>query len=323
MVVIPISENHRSAEPAPRLDGILLRMTPLKPYVTVAGAPGALLSRREAIRRFGLLSVSAATAPAAFAACSNERSETARPRPDAYIDFTTKPDGDPPAELDSGQPVDFLLPAMSNRKPQILNGELVHGTLPNSGSFANYYQAQLNFDCEEFGTRWTVDAGDGSTTSGIMCLAAWSNIYEPPGMTVPRTPGHITIDTIDGTWRWWVSDGNGPGATNLKVVKLGTFAQPASDGATVWETSITLDPKNGIGHLYLPGNDSKTGTRHVTTTDAEIAEALSKQQRPPTTIAATLTDATVVMVEHYASASPSTARYPRFVNMWAGRAPRS
>jgi hypothetical protein len=78
-----------------------------------------------------------------------------------------------------------------------------------------------------------------------------------------------------------------------------------------------LDPDNGMGHLYLPGNDTATGNPCVTVTDSEIATALGAQDLPVTTFAATHAGADVVMIEHYANTVAKTARYPRFLSMWA------
>lgn len=234
---------------------------------------------------------------------------------DAFVDFTTKPNGDPPDHLDTGQVVDFLLQNVSNRKPQISSGQLVHGTLPASGAFANYYQAQCDGDVRAGGTRWVVDSTDGST-EGSMCLAVWASDYEAAGTTVPKTPAHITISTTTGIWRWWVSDGGGSGSDHLKTVKQGTFTPPASDGNAVWECAFYIDPDTGIGFLYLPGVDATTGTRWVTVTNAEINTALSAASLPVKTFAELLDGADTVLVEHFASTAANTAIYPRYLNMW-------
>jgi hypothetical protein len=278
------------------------------------------IARRQAILRLGLLGIAAAMSPAVLVACSDPPDPAQAPADtDAFVDFTNKPDGEPPAVLDTGQPVDFIQRAWKpERQPQIVRGALVHGELPRTGAFANYYQAQLDSSCHSFGTSWTLDAGDGSSTPGIMCLAAWAGVYASgTGMTVPRTPGHIVIDTIDGIWQWWISDGLGTGSQHLQPVKSGTFDPPASDADTVWETAVHLDIDRGLGRLYLPGNDTRTGTRFVTLTDSEIATALAVLDLPNTTFASTQSDANVVMVEHFAKQSAVTARYPRFRSLWA------
>ena len=236
----------------------------------------------------------------------------------AYIDFTTKQNGDPPSVLDSGQSVDFVQDAWTPpRMPRVASGALVHGDLPETGAFANYYQAQLDRDCRSFGTRWTVDIRDGMTP-GVMCIAAWAGIYESgTGMAVPRTPGHIVVDTVTGAWQWWVSDGQGSGAEHLKVIKAGVCTPPASDGIDIWEIAVTLDPDHGVGRLLLPGSDKATGSRQITINDAEIETVLREINLPSATIASTLDGANVVMVEHFASRDPDSARYPRFLSMWA------
>lgn len=238
----------------------------------------------------------------------------------AYIDFAAKPDGIPPDALDTGQPVDFTLQNVGNRTPAIKNGALVRGTLPpwtDEENFANYYQAELNGDCRAFGARWTVDSSDGSTTEGFVTFATWAGTYEPPGTAVPRTPGHIGINTVTGEWKWWVSDGMGLGADHLKVIKSGFFVAPPSDGVAVWESAVYLSPDLGSAYLVLPGEEVSTGSRYVTLTDAEIAATLSTLGLPGTTLAATSAGSNIVMIEHYANrGTASTARFPRFLSMW-------
>lgn len=233
---------------------------------------------------------------------------------DAYIDFATKPDGDPPALLDTGQVVDFTLQNVSGRKPQIAGGQLVHGTLPASGAFANYYQATCDGDVRALGSRWVVNAADGST-EGVATLAAWASVYEAAGTVVPQTPAHITFSTTTGEWKWWVSDGGGTGANNLKVVKQGTFTPPASDGTEIWEAAFYIDPDNGVGYLWLPGNDATTGTRLVTVTNAEISTALTAVSLPVKTFAELLAGADVAVLEPFANTAANTAIYPRFLTM--------
>lgn len=233
---------------------------------------------------------------------------------DAYVDFTSKSDGDPPAVLDTGQSVDFLQNA-TGRKPQISNGKLVHGALPGSGAYAIYYQAQLDGDVRECGTRWTWDEDDGST-GGSMCLAAWSEVFEGNvGMTVPRTAIHFSITSVGG-WAWWVSDGEGSGSSHLTTVKSGTFTAPALDGLEVWELAVYLDPDDGVGTAYLPGVDASTGTRFVTVTDAEVAAALTGASLSVLTIAELMEGTGVLQVEHFAGSNANTARYPAFLDMW-------
>lgn len=239
----------------------------------------------------------------------------------AYIDFTNKADGDPPAELDTGQRADFLQ-AITRRKPQVVDGELVRGDLRGLSSrenFANYYQAQLDDDCHSFGARWTIDGDDGSSTDGFAVLATWGDVYQAGATRVPKTAAHITISALTAAWTWWVGDGGETdGVTHLRSVKSGTFAPPASDGLAVWNASVRFDPDNGIGYLYLPGSDSATGTTRVSLTDEEIAAALAADGLPVMTLADLLDGSSVVMVEHYANVGEAdTARFPRFRDMWA------
>lgn len=279
-----------------------------------------VVNRRDALQRFGLASVALALASSSITACTTVGHNKQPPTGvDAYIDFASKPDGDPPTQLDTGQPVNFVQDAWKPpRQPRIINGALVHGELPDSGAFANYYQANLGSECRSFGTSWTVDSNDGSSTSGVMCIAAWAEIYESgTGMTVPRTPGHIVVDTVTGVWQWWISDGRGVGADHLKIVKAGSCRPPASDGKAVWEIGVFLDPEKGAGRLRLPGHDVSTGSRDVILDDAGIEKALRSLDLPATTIAAASDGATVVMVEHFANRDPRSARYPRFLDMWA------
>lgn len=276
------------------------------------------MSRRRAVRHFGVGAVLLAVAPSIMVSCRHESDSDDAPL-EAFVDFTTKPDGAPPSHLDTGEPVDYVQDAWTPpRMPRVEHGELVHGDLPPSGSYACYYQARLRGDCHAFGASWTVDEDDGSSTSGVMCIAAWAGIYESgTGMTVPKTPGHIVIDTISGEWQWWVSDGEGKGAEHLQVVKAGACSLPASDGSTVWEIGVSLDDQRGIGHLYLPGVDRDTGSRNVSLTDAEIADALRSANLPVTTLRATRSGSNVVQIEHYSNNDARTARYPRFRTLWA------
>lgn len=236
---------------------------------------------------------------------------------DAYIDFTTKPDGDPPSVLDTGQHVDFISEAQSGWKPQVVGGQLVHGTLPGSGPYAAYYQAQLDGNCYKAGVRWVIDDNDGSTNAS-MCLAAWTSIYEPPSNAVPKSPYHITVSTLStsNNVSFWVTDGGGSGADHLTSIKSWTCTLPATDGQDVWELSVLVDPDTGTATLKLPGIDSISGSCYVTLSESEINGVLMSQGLPAVTFSQLLDGADVVMVEHYAHTNANTAVYPRFLDMW-------
>lgn len=232
---------------------------------------------------------------------------------DAFVDFTVQGNGAPATKLDTGQAVDYVLQNVSGRQPVISGGKLVHGSNTGTGSYANYYQSEIDGDLSLFGTTYVVDAATGST-AGIMCLAAWARVFEAGDTIPPRTPGHITINTVTNTWEWWVSDGLGTGASNLKSVKQGTFTPPAKDGAAVWETACLIDADNGIGYLLLPGPDATTGKRVVTLTNAEIAAFLTAVSLTPRTFSYLLDGARVLLIEHFATAAANTAIYPMFLS---------
>ncbi len=232
---------------------------------------------------------------------------------DAFVDFSIQADGAPSTVLDTGQTVDYILQNVSNRQPVIASGKLKRGTLPASGTYANYYQATLDGDCATFGTRYVVDSTTGST-AGIMCLAAWAGVFETAGTIPPRTPGHITINTLTNAWEWWVSDGLT--GTSLRSVKQGTFTAPAKNGLAVWETACLIDAANGIGYLLLPGADTTTGKRIVTLTNAEISTFLTAAGETPRTFAYLQNGANVLMVEHYAVTAANTAIFPEFLSMY-------
>ena len=238
---------------------------------------------------------------------------------DAYIDFTGRPNGTPPSVMDSGQTVTFTQTNYPSFASQIVNGKLTKGALPGSEpgtNFATYYQAQLNANVAAIGTTYTVDGSDGSTTSGIMCIAAWATVFQSGITPIPQSICHVNIDVFAGTWSWYVSDGGG--SSHLKSVKAGSFTKPASDGTTVWETALYFDPEKGVGYIYLPGIDSVTGTRYATLTNAEIAAGLAVYGLPAVTFAQLISGCTVAMVEHFApQGSVLTARLPSFIDMWA------
>jgi len=241
--------------------------------------------------------------------------DTAWAASDAFVDFTVQPDGTPATKLDTGQDVDYILQNVSNRQPVISGGKLKHGTLPESGAFANYYQAQLDGDIHLFGTRYVIDSTTGST-AGVMCVAVWAGIFEAAGTIPPRTPAHITINTVTNTWEWWVSDGLGTGNSNLKSIKQGTFTAPAKDGVAIGEIACLIDAANGIGYLLLPGADTATGKRIVTMTNAEIAAFLTAVSLTPRTFAYLLNGANVLMIEQFATTAANTAIYPEFLSVW-------
>lgn len=232
---------------------------------------------------------------------------------DAYIDFTTKPDGDPPAVLDTGQAVDYTLQLVSNRKPRIISGKLCAGA-PGSGAEAYYYQVQMGRDCRAAGTDFTLNTADGSTL-GVACLAIWDGMIEGAGTLIPKTPAHITLDTLTGQVTWWVGDGTDN--THLKAVKQWSITPPAFNGTAVWVLDVRLEPEKGIGYLTLPG-PTATGDRIVTITDGEISSFFTTNfpALPVPTLAQLCSGADVFMVEHQCNATANTARMPRYLNMW-------
>lgn len=243
---------------------------------------------------------------------------TAWSNADAYIDFTNKPDGDPPPVLDTGQPVDYVLQLVGGRKPQVSSGKLVAYNV-GTGSYADYYQAQCEGDVLAAGTEWTSNTADGST-QGVMCIAVWAYPIEGAGTLIPKMPAHITVDTLTGAVSWWVSDGLDN--SHLKAVKSWTITPPAQDGAAIWEVAFRVDPELGVGWLFLPG-PTADGERIVRITDAEIAASLTAQSVPVATLAQLSAGADVVMIEHQCNVTANTARMPRFLNMWGNVRRRS
>lgn len=222
---------------------------------------------------------------------------------DLYVDFTGKPDGDPPATLDTGQPVDWL-GDNSGYKSQIRGGKLVPGPLPPEGGFAAYYQAQANQDIRAFGARWAM--GDGAVDAGVG-LIIWDRVFTTPGRP-GKTPAHIGFTTIPDSggyclWDWSVGDGR------LVSVKNGGFIAPKG----IWEAAVVLD--SGTGYLFLPGADRKTGSRYVTLTDVEITAEGN--------LAGFADGDRVLCVEHYSKDRAAQGRYPQFMDVWGQYADRA
>ncbi len=278
----------------------------LKAYVDATAGVGPTDEQVAALVNAGGPTAAALSATIAMAA-------EARAAADLFIDFTGKPNGAAPVVMDTGQAADTVF-AATGRAPVISGGRLTHGALPASGAYADYHQSQAAGDLREAGTRFYVDSSTG-TTSGIMCLAVWDGIFEGTGAPIPKTPAHITIDTVTGQWQWFVSDGGA--SDHLQSIKQGTFTKPASDGATPWDVSFWIDPDAGIGYMRLPGVDAVTGTRFVTLTDAEIATYMPLVSLPVVTFAELVPGADVLVLEHFASAGANTAIYPEFEHGWA------
>jgi hypothetical protein len=244
--------------------------------------------------------------------------------PEVFIDFTSKADGPAPVAMDSGESVDWVT-GTSGREPVIQGGALVAGGPdPATGaSYTNYFQVLCEKPCRAFGGRWTVDSSTG-TKSGAAALIVWAEPFEGGFQTVPRTPAHLVYATVDAgsgyaAWSWAVSDGQGSGGDHLIDVKGGGFAVaatggPLSDGVDVWESSVYLDPENGVGYLYLPGVDSSTGSRWVVVTDAEVAAAFTANGLQPMTLGELLDGCNVLVAEHASSGTGSID--PRFLSLW-------
>lgn len=223
----------------------------------------------------------------------------------AYIDFTTKADGDPPSVLDSGQAVDFVFNA-GGRKPKIVSGRLVVDTPPVSGGLADYYQSDLGAPVTRVGAEWTMPAGadDGN---GNATIAAWDGYYEGGGTNVPRSWIHMSIvpgTGATGSALWFVCNGIG----NLLAVKSQTFTNPPADGQARWRVDAVLDLPAGMAYARLPDGSI------MSLSNAEIAAFCTAVSVTPFTFAQV--SSKVIMCEHYATTSANTAKFCGFTALW-------
>lgn len=223
----------------------------------------------------------------------------------AYIDFTDKTNGDPPAALDSGQSVDYIFDT-TGRKPVISSGRLVVDTPPVSGGLADYYQATLDGPARRVGIEWTQPSG-ADNGYGAAVLIAWASIYTGTG-NVPKSWCHITFQPgtgATGTAQWFVCNGTG----NLISVKSQTFVNPAADGATRWRAEAVLDLPAGKGYCRLPDGSI------MTLTNAEIAAFCTAITIPVFTFA-DVADCPVICAEHFAASNADTAKFCGFTALW-------
>lgn len=223
------------------------------------------------------------------------------------VDFSTQENGDALTVLDTGQAVDYVLQNVSGRKPQISSGRLVHGTLPASGAFANYYQAQMGARCDRIGTRFVWPTGTAEAY-GTMCYALWGSVYEAAGTNVPSSIAHVTVTPgtgATGTWQLFVCDGVG----HLFVVKQATFTNPPADDKTPWYCETVIDWDAKVIYNTLPDGQV------VTVSDADIQAMYTLLGHTP--VAFLDHQATVAMIEHFATTNGHLAKYPRFLDMWA------
>jgi hypothetical protein len=226
----------------------------------------------------------------------------------AHIDFTDKPDGLPPARLDTGQPVDFTFNA-SGRRAAISNGRLVVNNQAGagSGSLADYYQSDLGIPIRRVGCEWTqpVGANDGN---GNSTYAAWASYYEGAGSNVPASWVHMSIvpgSGTSGTAKFFVCNGVG----NMFVVKQQTFVNPPADGVTRWVCESVLDLDAGVVYSWLPDGSIMSAT------NADIAFMCGVLSIPVFTFA-DVANVSVIMCEHYADTGASAATYGGFTGMW-------
>lgn len=222
----------------------------------------------------------------------------------AYIDFTTKANGTPPNQLDTGQVVDFLYDPTS-RVPVMSGGRLVVDTPPVSGGLADYYQVNLNDPVHRVGMEWTQPSG-ADNGFGSVVLVAWASIFA--GGTVPKTWCHIVFvpgTGSTGSAKWFVGDGAG----NLLNVKSQSFVNPAANGVTRWRADAVLDLPAGKAYARLPDGSI------MTLTNAEIAAFCTSVAVTPFTFA-DIGDCPVICAEHFAQSNANTAKFGGFTALW-------
>lgn len=229
----------------------------------------------------------------------------------AYVDFTTKADGLPPSNLDTGQAVDYTFNA-SGRRTAIESGRLVvyNKAAAGSGDLADYYQSDLGAPVVRVGCEWTMPAGadDGN---GNITYAAWNGIYEGGGTVVPRSWVHMSIipgTGPTGTAQWFIVRGVA-GAQNILSIKSQTFTNPPADGLATWSSEAVLDADAGMAYASLPDGSV------MSLSNAEIAAFCAAISVSPAPTFADLS-ATVIVCEHYCNAGANTAKFGGFKNLY-------
>ena len=236
------------------------------------------------------------------------RNKLAKLESAAYIDFTGKPNGDPPSVLDTGQATDFLF---GDRKCQIASGRLVaRGPFPVSGGYADYYQSDLGAPGTRIGATYLWPSGTPDA-NGTMAIILWASVWQGGANPVPPSICHLVITPNTGATGNW-EYGIFTSANEYVIVKNGTFTNPPADGSTPWYTDVVIDWQAQIVYVYLPDNKA------VQITAAEIAAAITAAAKTPTAFSAF--GNSVAVVEHYTGANPQTTKYPEIIDVWADTA---
>lgn len=224
----------------------------------------------------------------------------------AYVDFTTKVDGLPPSNTDTGQTSSYIF-TNTGRKPAISNGRLVIDPRPASGGLADYYQVDIQNSAVRLGMEWTQPSGSDSGDAAAV-LFAWAAIYG--GGTVPKSWCHIVIipgTGATGTAQWWVGDGTVGGLIN---VKSQSFVNPPADGSFRWRVDAVLDLPSGQAFARLPDGSI------MSLTDAEIAAFCVLISKTPFTFA-NIGSCPIIGCEHFTVANASIAKFAEFTALWA------
>ena len=221
----------------------------------------------------------------------------------AYVDFTSQPNGDPAAVMDTGQTVDFI---NNSRKPLILNERLVVDAIAVAaagvGSYADYYQADLGAPVTRVGVEYTQPAGADTGTAN-MTYAAWNGNYQAGIGDVPKSWVHMSIvpgTGTTGTANYFVCNGIG----NLFEVKEQTFLNPVADGSTPWFAESILDVDAGMSYSFLPDGSI------MTVSNAEIAAMCTSLSIAVVTFDDLASN--WIVAEHFSTSNSSTAKFGEF-----------